>query len=189
MTGTVPDPAEQPLTVDIDDFLLPADPADPAPEKRPGKAKRTRKQSAPAADDADEQAHQPLYKTADAWFKGWFHQLIERQVSVGLIWCPQWWRHGEAINILDALWTSWEGARVSDDPDAMLIWWERAIGMLNHLTSAEHGPFAACSSRQHQVEPGDLALPNDPAPAGYFGLIIEDEPDDYGTQPWTEAQR
>jgi hypothetical protein len=94
-----------------------------------------------------------------AWFKGWFHPMIERQVSAGLVWCPQWWRHHEATAILDALWTSWEGARVSGDPDAMLLWWERAIGLLQHLTSPDHGPFAACSSRQHQIEDGDLALP------------------------------
>lgn len=145
-----------PLTVDVDAFALPADPPADLP-----------------ADPGDQDEVEPLYPTMAAWFRAWFHQVIERQPSSGLIWCPQWWRHNEAVAILDALWMAWEGARIAPDADAMLLWWEHAIGMLHHLTSPDHGPFAACTSRKHQVQDGDLALPFAPPPTGWFGVILD----------------
>lgn len=151
MTGQPPAGDSQrrpPLAVDIEALTLPDDPQDPA------------------------QDAEPFYPTMAAWFRSWFRQVVERQTSSGLVWCPQWWRHNEAIAILDALWMAWEGARISPAAEAMLLWWERAIGMLHHLTSPDHGPFAACTSRRHQVEDGELALPHDPEPPGWFGLIL-----------------
>jgi hypothetical protein len=121
-----------------------------------------------------DEAFRPRYPTSSAWFKGWFHQVIERQQTQSLIWCPRWWAHPEALAIIDALWWSWEGARVSRDPDAMLAWWERTVGMINHLTSRTFGPFAACTPDEHREI--DLSLPYQREPAGYFGIILDEDP-------------
>lgn len=32
--------------------------------------------------------------------------------SAARTWCPQWWRHAEAIVRLEALWRSWEHLRL-----------------------------------------------------------------------------
>ena len=113
------------------------------------------------------------YPTMASWFREWFHQVIQRQQTQSLIWCPQWWQHNEALAILDGLWMAWEGARISPDPDAMLTWWERATGMLNHLTSRDVGPFAACTREEHRDI--DLSLPYDREPLGFFGIVFDDE--------------
>lgn len=148
-------PGDQRPTVDVENLMLPPEDSGEG-----------------SGEDLDDETD-PLYETMAAWFHGWFHQVVERQTSSGLIWCPQWWRHNEAIAILDALWMAWEGARLDEQPDAMLLWWERAIGLLHHLTSPDHGPFAGCTSRRHQIQDGDLALPHDPEPPGWFGIVLD----------------
>jgi hypothetical protein len=189
---TPQDPDEPPLVVDVDDFLIPVDQPDPAPpapakkatKRSTAKAKRPPRIPAPDPDPAPvaaDEPQQPLYDTMAAWFKGWYHRTIERQMSPGLVWCPQWWRHNEAISILTALWASWEGARVSGDPDAMIVWWERSTALLAHLTSADVGPFAACSNREHE-DHVDLTLPYLPEPPEFFGFILDTGPDGYGNR-------
>lgn len=37
-------------------------------------------------------------------------------------WCPQWWKHDEAVYRLQALWLSWEYMRVNDGANGPTTW-------------------------------------------------------------------
>ena len=38
--------------------------------------------------------------------------MYRRPLGGEFRWCPQWWRHAEAITRLTALWQSWEAMRL-----------------------------------------------------------------------------
>lgn len=61
-------------------------------------------------------------------------------------WCPEWWRHGEALDRVKALWRTWEAARL--DPVAgMSIWWKDHADVHMAALMDEDGPFMRCSVR------------------------------------------
>jgi hypothetical protein len=70
-----------------------------------------------AADDAD--PPQLYYLTLDAFVRDLLATTYRRPIDGRhRTWCPQWWRHAEAITRLEALWRSWP-------PPAS--WWNRCI--------------------------------------------------------------
>ena len=51
----------------------------------------------------------------------------------GLTWCPEWWRHAEAIARLDALWRAWEHLRLDGN--------DRPVGLVSRPRRPPHaGP-------------------------------------------------
>jgi Domain of unknown function (DUF4913) len=109
-----------------------------------------------------------LYADLLEWWLGFLQPTIERQQGSSRIWCPSWWLHPEAVCVLEALWRAWEAARVAEEPDATLTWWERTHPMLATLMSRDDGPFAACARDGHRDS--DLQLPHETPPADYFGI-------------------
>jgi hypothetical protein len=84
-------------------------------------------------------------------------------------WCPQWWRHEEAISRLEALWRTWEHFR-RDPTTGMSVWWrDHADHHMSVLMSSD-GPFSKCSAAHghHTADNAIAPLPTDPAPAGMF---------------------
>ncbi|MFZ2175940.1 MAG: DUF4913 domain-containing protein [Rhodococcus sp. (in: high G+C Gram-positive bacteria)] len=81
-------------------------------------------------------------------------------------WCPEWWRHTEAISRLEALWRSWEHLRL-DPRTGMSVWWrDHADHHMEKLFSSD-GPFKHCDVRQghkDMLKP----LPSTPAPPAMF---------------------
>ena len=85
------------------------------------------------------------------------------------IWCPQWWRHDEAVARLDALWRAWEHLRL-DPATGLSVWFrDHADHHMTILLDAD-GPLKGCDGT-HSQRPLD-PLPHDPPPPGTF------EPDD-----------
>jgi len=41
----------------------------------------------------------------------------DRQASIGVRWCEQWWLHAEAQYVVDQLWASYEALRSPEPPD------------------------------------------------------------------------
>jgi hypothetical protein len=81
-------------------------------------------------------------------------------------WCPQWWRHAEAITRLTALWQSWEAMRLQ--PGTGIANWLR--DHLDHqlpILLGRSGPFAQCSEEEH-IDPRIAAA--EPPPFGWWTL-------------------
>ena len=87
----------------------------------------------------------------------------------GQRWCPEWWKHGEAIARLEALWRSWEVARL-DPGDGASNWWLGHADPHMRVLLSEDGPFRYCKSGVHSAaRSGAMTLPVSPAPRGLFG--------------------
>jgi hypothetical protein len=112
----------------------------------------------------------PYYSTLPEWVERWLLPLYRRSLNGHhRVWCPQWWRHDEAVARLDALWRAWEHLRL--EPATGLSAWFRdhADHHMTILLDAD-GPLKGCDGTHSQLplEP----LPHEPAPPGEF------EPDD-----------
>ena len=85
-------------------------------------------------------------------------------------WCAEWWRHGEAIARLHALWRAWEHLRL-DPATGMSVWFsDHADHHMRVLLDAE-GPFKGCTPEKHSDRLA--ALPVTPPDPEVFS-----EPDD-----------
>ena len=86
------------------------------------------------------------------------------------VWCPQWWRHAEAVARLEALWRAWEHLR-QDPATGLSVWFrDHADHHMTMLLDAD-GPFKGCDGNhgEHPLE----ELPHEPPPEGMF------EPEDF----------
>lgn len=84
-------------------------------------------------------------------------------------WCPQWWAHAEALSRLEALWRTWEAARL-DPLQGIAVWYRDFCDPRLRVLFSPAGPFAQCTAERHS--PGRW-LPTVPAPDGHW----DDEPD------------
>ncbi|MGW4485503.1 DUF4913 domain-containing protein [Amycolatopsis sp. NPDC004368] len=82
----------------------------------------------------------------------------------GSVWCPEWYRHAEALSRLDSIWRAWENLRL--DPGlGMSAWWlHHADPNMRVLLDPVTGPFASCVDGHHHVEPLPVMTP----PEGLF---------------------
>jgi hypothetical protein len=58
-------------------------------------------------------------------------------------WCPEWWRHPEALARLDALWRAWEHLR-RDPALGPSTWWRDHADHHMPLLLSQEGPFRRC---------------------------------------------
>ena len=107
------------------------------------------------------------YASVEDWVGRYLLVMYRRAVSgTGTTWCPQWWRHPEAVVRLEALWRAWEYLR-KDATTGMSVWLrDHCDPHMTQLLSAD-GPFKGCKSKQHSGHPTD-PLPFDPSPADWF---------------------
>jgi hypothetical protein len=113
---------------------------------------------------------EPVYASVQDWVDGHFLPVYRRPLGGEFRWCPQWWRHAEAIIRLTALWQSWEAMRLQ--PGTGTANWLR--DHLDHqlpVLLSRSGPFAQCSADEH-VEPR-IAAAGD-APPGWWDPEDED---------------
>ncbi|NYI76678.1 DUF4913 domain-containing protein [Nocardioides panzhihuensis] len=92
--------------------------------------------------------------------------LFSRAPESGLVWCPEWYRHAEALMRLDSIWRAWEHLR--HDPATGISNWllHHADPHMGVLMDPVAGPFAQCTNGVHGVTPPPL--PHEPAPPGLF---------------------
>lgn len=87
-------------------------------------------------------------------FLDWFHRHLLTLEPVNNDWCPQWWKHPEAVARLFALWLAWEeatgkNAHLSDRSS----WWVYHWG--HHgpiLLDRKNGPFRDCDMQRGHLE-------------------------------------
>ncbi len=123
-----------------------------------------------AKDEREPNPPTPMFSTLQAWVGEFLAPTITAEFGPGMRWCPQWWRHPEAVSRLEALWRAWETCRVAPDPTAMSTWWrDHADHHLEMLMEGTRSPFRQCSAEPGRGHRDDLSpLPIDPVPPGWF---------------------
>lgn len=126
--------------------------------------------------DADRHRHDLYFPDVEAWVHGLFLPMFSWRVDgQRWHWCPQWWRHAEAIWRLELLWRSWEVHRMQ--PTGMSTWSVEADRHLTELLGPE-GAFRQCRG----ADPDRAARHTPPvaataefAPAGWWNAARPSE--------------
>lgn len=122
--------------------------------------------------DDENASSELLYPTLDAFVEDLLARIYDRFLPTGrLTWCPQWWKHAEAVYRLQALWLSWEYMRVHDGPMASAQWLVSYADPIMNVLFENDGPLKGCSvtggHRDLRYHP-DGQLPCDPADPEIF---------------------
>ncbi|MRH90544.1 DUF4913 domain-containing protein [Nocardia sp. SYP-A9097] len=85
------------------------------------------------------------------------------------VWCPEWWKHAEAMARLDGIWRAWEYLR-RDGHTGLSVWFlDHADPQMRQLFDSE-GPFKFCSpvnGHSDRLPP----LPSTSPPQGIFDSV------------------
>lgn len=105
-----------------------------------------------------------LYFTSlDEFVESYVARVWARKLTPnGFVWCPEWWRHEEAVVRLEALWRSFENMRVENPQSGPAAWLINTADPMMGVLLSPTGPFRACLSG-HVSQP---QLPTQPAPPG-----------------------
>ncbi|MDO5049363.1 MAG: DUF4913 domain-containing protein [Actinomycetaceae bacterium] len=120
-----------------------------------------------------EENEMPLYyPNLDAFVRDFLSTIYDRALPKGrMTWCPQWWKHAEAVYRLQALWLSWEYMRVNEGPVGTVQWLVSYADPIMNVLFDNDGPFKGCSveggHRELRPHPGGR-LPCDPADLDIF---------------------
>ena len=106
------------------------------------------------------------YLTLEEWVGEWLFPVYRRSVlGHDRVWCPQWWRHAEAVARLESLWRAWEHLR-QDAATGLSVWFRDHADHHMTILLDSDGPFKGCDGH-HSDRPLD-ELPHDPPPPGMF---------------------
>jgi hypothetical protein len=119
-----------------------------------------------------------LYQSGDEFthtlnrLAAWVHRLLipvyGREVSSTAPWCPEWWRHPEAVALLHGLFLAWElltGA--GSDPTGPAVWHRDFLGPTMAALRDPSGPFAGCKPGAHrEKQPPPVVDRTSQAPTG-----------------------
>ncbi|MGY4103780.1 DUF4913 domain-containing protein [Nocardia sp. R16R-3T] len=152
--------------IEADQALRPSEPA-PEPEPEP--------EPAPEAEpeDAAEEEPELRYRTLPAFVDGFIAHTYRREVSAPgsdktIRWCPLWFKHGEAVSRLEALWRAFEEARRGDGGE-MAAWWVTLCDPTMDRLFDPKGTFEYCSVEDgHEYQDKLIKLPLVPAPPEAF---------------------
>jgi Domain of unknown function (DUF4913) len=107
---------------------------------------------------------QPVYRSTEEWVTCHFVPMYRRPLGGEYRWCPEWWKHAEAITRLTALWHSWEALRLQPGT-GMATWLRDHLDHQLPVLLGRAGPFAMCSDDEHNDL---LPAPVVPAPPGWW---------------------
>ena len=107
---------------------------------------------------------EPEFTELEDWLTEYFLPMFRRTLGGEYRWCRQWWRHGEAISRLNALWHAWEVLRTKPGT-GMGVWYREHLDHQLPVLLGARGPFYQCSEDTHR-EPHEPAA--DPAPDGWW---------------------
>jgi Domain of unknown function (DUF4913) len=85
----------------------------------------------------------------------WVHQLLipvyGREVTSMAPWCPEWWRHPEAVAYLHGLFLAWESLTgAGSDRTGPAIWHRDFLGPTMLALRDPSGPLAGCRVGSHR---------------------------------------
>lgn len=114
-----------------------------------------------------ERPPETYYGSVDEWLRKYWRYSYRRRVSAKGTgtgrWRADWWNVDEAVQRLEALWRSWEVARL-DPGTGISTWWiNHAEPHMTVLLSTD-GPFAGSTDENSVGDP----LPYRPPPVGIY---------------------
>lgn len=117
---------------------------------------------------------QLFYPDLAAWVNDWVAPVFLRKDNQAMRWCPQWWKHTEAVVVLMALWEGWELQRV-EKPGALAEYLVSRFYPLMHELTSGTGPFQLCDPTRGHAELTRLqeagVLPTLPAPENLIQIL------------------
>ncbi len=122
------------------------------------------------SNDAAEPEPELVYSNAVEFFVELFAQSYVREVNEGaaFAWCPEWYKHPEALIRMEAIWRAWEHLRLEPALGISTWWLNHADPHMRVLTDKE-GPFKKCAYDGHKTPTaGKAALPHIVPEAGIF---------------------
>jgi hypothetical protein len=122
--------------------------------------------TAVAPDDGPE----PVYLAVEDWVTDYFLPMFRRALGGEYRWCGQWWRHGEAISRLTALWHAWEVLRLQPGT-GMATWYRDHLDHQLPILMGARGPFCQCSETAHRAPREAEAIPS---PGDWWDAGTED---------------
>ena len=144
-------------------------------------------QAAQAQADGEQERWTTIYPGVEQFVREVFAPTFVRRTTADFRWCPQWWRHPEAIMRMEALWRTWEVLR-RDPQSGMALWLrEHADHHLPILTGAA-GPFAECDPREH-FDSNPSELPTAPAPENWWPPQDQDDQGEEEDDPAAEQHQ
>ncbi|MGN2637201.1 DUF4913 domain-containing protein [Nocardia takedensis] len=101
-----------------------------------------------------------VYPSVDSFVREYLSEVFRRPVIdvSDAVWCPQWWRHPEAVLRLEALWRAWEHLR-NEASTGLSEWITEHADMHLALLFNPKGPFKYCDARGgHRSNPDPLPV-------------------------------
>jgi hypothetical protein len=111
-----------------------------------------------------------VYSSAVDFFVDLLAQSYVREVNEGatFAWCPEWYKHPEALIRMEAIWRAWEHLRL-EPALGISTWWLNHADPHMRVLMDKEGPFKKCAYDGHkQPVPEKAALPHVVPEAGIF---------------------
>jgi hypothetical protein len=112
-----------------------------------------------------------VYSSAVEFFAELLAQSYVREVNEGaaLAWCPEWYKHPEALIRMESIWRAWEHLRLEPALGVSSWWLNHADPHMRVLMDKE-GPFKKCAYDGHKRPAEEKSvLPHVVPEAGIFG--------------------
>ena len=111
-----------------------------------------------------------VYSSAVEFFADLLAQSYVREVNEGAAnaWCPEWYKHPEALIRMEAIWRAWEHLRL-EPALGVSTWWLNHADPHMRILMDKEGPFKKCAYDGHKTPaPDRTALPHKTPEAGIF---------------------
>ena len=125
---------------------------------------------ASAAQSHEEPEAELIFDSAVEFFVELLAPSYVRDVNEGaaFAWCPEWYKHPEALIRVEAIWRAWEHLRLEPALGVSTWWLNHADPHMRVLMDKE-GPFKKCAYDGHKApSPMKAALPHVTPEAGIF---------------------
>jgi hypothetical protein len=111
-----------------------------------------------------------VYSSAVEFFADLLAQSYVREVNEGAAyaWCPEWYKHPEALIRVEAIWRAWEHLRL-EPALGISTWWLNHADPHMRVLMDQEGPFKKCAYDGHKTSaPERSALPHVIPESGIF---------------------
>jgi hypothetical protein len=125
-----------------------------------------------SSDDEPEPEAELVFGSTAQWVEEFLVPMYRREITTNGshdTWCPEWWRHAEAIIRFEALWRAWEHLRL-DGKTGMSVFMKDHLDHHLPILLNGKGPFDGCTiERGHAKAPdGIKAFPTISPPPELF---------------------